>query len=329
MHRMQLSQSYQQRRRRVTRCSVAALSSLPNRCSRSQRAVPFYVVLLFTTSIALFTRTAHAYSTGAGACTGGVAPVRGFHLEPTNPDGSKRTVLSGALSEGMVSVLIDDNMNDPLVENTPYELQTQTPYTLTVVTTQDPGYKGILIRFSNNDNDVDVPNDVLLEPTDSLLQPAMACNSETNTIGLTHTTNSEKLSVTTDMTFNTPGTLILDISIVGVNDEVASLYGHTGFVLQIEGDAVTASPTGAPIVASTFPPGSTATPTVAPTISDFLIDTLSPTYKIQPPTSPTTTSNNNNVTSTSDAASPFMTPSIITAMWTVAIAVSAVNLLLL
>jgi hypothetical protein len=271
-----------------------------------------------------------AYSKGAGSCAGGTAPVGGFHFDLTNPDGSERTVLSGALSDGMVSVLVNGDMNAPLVENTPYMLQTQTPYTLTVVTTQEPGFKGILIRFSNTDNTVDVPNDVLLQPTDSLLTLASACETETNTIGLTHSLNTEKLSVTADMTFNAPGTLIVDISIVGVNDAIASLYGHTGFILQVEGDAVTDVPTGTPTIGSTLPPGTTAFPTISPTISDFLIDTLSPTYKVLPPSAPTisSSSSNTNVTTTSNSRSRYnMMPYTCTTMWTVAAAVIVVLLL--
>ena len=296
---MQISLVYQQRRRRVRfvrSCNRTSSSLHSSKSYWSQQTVPLFVVLLL-----LFTNTAQAYSTGAGSCKGGdVAPVGGFHLELTNPDGSDRFVQSGALSEGMVSVLINDNMNDPLVEDAPYVLQTQTSYTLTIVTTQDPGYKGILIRFSNNDNTVDVPNDVLLQPTDSLLQLAMACNSETNTIGLTHTSKSEKLSVTTDLTFNAPGTILLDISIVGVNDDVASLYGHTAFLLQIEGDAATDSPTRTPTTSPTLTAGTTARPTISPTMDDFLIDTLSPTFQVQSPSAPSSGSNNNE-TRTSDA----------------------------
>lgn len=323
------------RRQSIARCNVAVASSALHRSSWSKQTIPTLVVfVLFVSSILTSTtRTVNAFSTGAGACTGGATPVGGFHLETTNPDGSERTVLSGALSDGMVTVLINNNRNDPLVENTPYILQTQTLYTLTVVTTQEPGYKGILIRFSNTDNTVDVPNDVIAEPSDSLLQIAEACNSETNTIGLTHVTNIEKLSVTADITLNAPGTIVLDISIVGVNDEIASLYGHTGYILQIEGDAITESPTLAPIVATTLPPGTTAIPTTSPTLGDFLIDTLSPTYKIPPPSSSSSNNNKtNNVTGTSDAMSSvwFMTPSILATTWTsIVVVVWSVTSLLL
>ena len=330
---MESLQTCQHRRKRIARCSRSATSSLRRGCL-SQQCILVFIIFLFVISIAIVTTTVNAFSTGAGSCAAGNgAPVSGRHLEPTNSDGSKRTVLSGALSDGFVSILVNNNMNDPLVENIPYILQTQTLYTLTVVTTQEPGYKGILIRFSNTDNTLDVPNDVILEPTDSSLQLAEMCTSETNTIGLTHVTNSEKLSVTAEMTFNAPGTIVLDISIVGVNDDIASLYGHTGYILQIEGDAVTESPTLAPVVAATLPPGTTAIPTMAPTISDFLIDTLSPTYRVPPPSSRDTSTSNNVPGRTSDAMSSLIRhttlPMIATTWTTAAVLVWSLTALLL
>jgi hypothetical protein len=249
----------------------------------------------------LFLVVVQAYPNGAGSCIGGVAPVGDYHLALTTPSGAKRTVLKGALIDGKVSVLIDSNAKNPLVEGTPYVLQTQTSYTITVVTTQDPGYKGILIRMSNTDDSIDVRNDVLLEPSDALLQDAKACNTETNTIGLTHVSNTEKLSVTANLNFDKPGTILLDISIVGVNDDKASLYGYTGYVLQIEGEAVTDAPTVAPTMAPVLPPGMTSSPSTSPTRNDFIVETSSPTYNtiLRLPTSTTSTrttstSQNNN-----------------------------------
>lgn len=227
-----------------------------------------------------------AYPTGAGSCIAGEAPVGGFHLEPNDPTtGDKRTILFGALSEGSVSVLVNNNADNPVLENTPYVLQTQTAYTITVVTTQDPGFKGILIRFGSTETSINALDDIILEPDSTLLDFAEACLDEDNAIGLTHTDNSQKLSVTAGMTFNKPGTIYLDVSIVGVNDAVSSIYGHTGFILQIEGDAKTDAPTTAPTRAPivVLPPGNTAAPSITPTLNDFLVDTLSPTYSTEKP----------------------------------------------
>lgn len=255
--------------------------------TRSQRQTPQHLVLLilFATLISTI-QYAQSYSTGAGSCAAGKAPVGGYHLEPNDPvTGDKRTVLSGALSEGFVSVLINNNADNPLIESTPYILQTKTEYTITVVTTQDPGYKGILIRFGNIDNTINVIEDIDLEPDSKLLQFSEVCSTEDNAVGITHLDNSEKLSVSAGMYFRQPGTIYLDISIVGVNDAVASLYGHTPFILQVEGDAVTDVPTGVPTKApiTVLPPGSTASPSTTPTLNDFLIDTNSPTYTTSKP----------------------------------------------
>jgi hypothetical protein len=245
-----------------------------------------------------------AYPNGAGSCIGGMAAVGGYHLEKNDPNtGDSRSVLFGALSDGQVTVVISskDTNDITLVENEQSTFQTQTDYSITVVTTRDPGYKGILIRFSNADNTIDVPNDIILVPIDdSLLQLASECTSETNAIGITHVNNIEKLSVSSSMYFNAPGQVTIDVTIVGVNDNVASVYGYTGYTIQIEGDAATDAPTVSPTNKPTLPPGETATPTIAPTINDFLIDTLSPTYTINKQESPAT-----NDSSASGTLSPF------------------------
>lgn len=219
-----------------------------------------------------------AYPTGAGSCIGGMAAVGGFHLESTDPQtGDKRTVLTGQLSEGKVSVLIDDA--NALDFATPYGLQTQTDYTITVVTTQDPGFKGILLRYSNADSSIDAATQILLEPTDGLLQRSELCaTDEVNTVGLTHTDNSEKLSVRATMRFDTPGTVQLDITIVGANDNKVSVYGYTGFVLEVTGDPYVETPAPTTAAPVTLPPGVTGAPSAAPTLSDVITQTLSPTY---------------------------------------------------
>jgi hypothetical protein len=243
--------------------------------------------LLSITTIITTVPTAQAYSNGAGACMGGMAAVGGFHLDAQNSEtGADRTVLSGELSEGMVSVLIDNNANTPLDFTQPYNLNTQTDFTITVVTTSDRGgYKGILLRFSNADNTIDAATQILLEPVDSLLQISTVCGTdETNTVGLTHTDNSEKTSVNAIIRFDAPGTVQLDITIVGANDDKVSVYGYTGFILEVTGDpyvAPTSTPTLSPTKEKvTLPPGETATPTTSPTLSDLITDTLSPTYEV-------------------------------------------------
>jgi hypothetical protein len=219
-----------------------------------------------------------AYSTGAGSCIGGMAAVGGFHLEATNSQtGDKRTVLTGELSEGKVTVLIDDG--DALDFAAPYGLSTQTDYTITVVTAQDPGYKGILLRYSNADSTIDAATQILLTPADALLQPLELCaTDEVNAVGLTHTDNSAKLSVGATMRFDAPGTVQLDITIVGANDDKVSVYGYTGFVLEVTGDPYVATPAPTTAAPVSLPPGVTRAPSAAPSLSDVIAQTLSPTY---------------------------------------------------
>ena len=217
------------------------------------------VLLLLVSS----TTTILANPDGAGGCAGGQAAVGGYHLDDLN---GARPVISADLALGEVSVTIDNS--EPLVPdpNSPFTIQTQTDYTLTVTTQNDAGFKGILIRLEAPEG---VETAGALEPIDSDLKIANVC--EAPVVGVTHTSNSQKMSVSTRLRMDQAADRVnLDITGVGANFDQASVYGYNGFVLKVEGEAAptTTSPT--------LPPGATFTPTNAPTVTD-VIGTLSPT----------------------------------------------------
>lgn len=207
---------------------------------------------------------AHAFGTGAGGCVGGQAAVGGLHLDSANG----RTVAVGELAQGEVSVLIDET--NRLIPITPYAVNTQTEYRLTVRTENPNGFKGILIRLgsSSGSGTTIAPGD----GTAANLQDAMECQAATDATGVTHTDDTAKTSVTALVRFDAPGTIALDVTIVGINDATASVYGYNGFTLQVTGEPAPTSP--APVLA----PGETVPPSPSPSVSDILGTTLSPTY---------------------------------------------------
>jgi hypothetical protein len=220
----------------------------------------------FTTSPLLV--VVQAYSTGAGACPAGVAAVGGFHLDASNG----RTVQTGELYQGGVSVTLS-NIQSPLVPMQATTIATQTEYTLTVATTNEQGFKGILLRLGGSET-------MTIQPTDAtILQEASACTTESNyAVGVTHVNNAPKLSVSALVRFDAPGTVALDITLVGINADTVSVYGYNGFVLDVQGDAAAVVTTSAPVTtAAPLAPGETRSPSASPTLSDIQ-GTWSPTY---------------------------------------------------
>jgi hypothetical protein len=256
----------------------------------------------------------HAYQTGAGACPAGGAAVGGGHLDASNG----RTVQTGELYQGGVSVTLS-NVQNPLVPMQAVTIATQTEYTLTVATTTEPGFKGILLRLGGSSGNDD-NNAMTIQPTDAtILQEANACTSEINAVGVTHVDNTPKLSVSAVVRFDAPGTVALDITLVGANLDTISVYGYNGFVLDVQGQAVVT--TGAPVVATATPlaPGETRSPSASPTVSDIM-GTPSPTYIVN--LAAAASANANPTTTTTSASSSRTVTATSWWHWTSALAVS-------
>lgn len=208
-----------------------------------------------------------AYSNGAGGCIGGQAAVGGYHLDNSN----NRPVINGTLDLGMVYVSVKTyRLASGL--SSPYSLSTQTDYTLTVTSDNTRGsMKGILMRLQGQDaNNVIIDLTGAIQPVDNaILKEASVCQAPI--VGVTHTDSAVKTTVSAMLHFDNPGTIILDVTIVGLNDATASVFGYSNYAFQV---------TGKPAIKTlkpTLPPGVTAPPTASPTLSD-ITGTLSPTY---------------------------------------------------
>lgn len=234
---------------------VSSISS-----SNLRRKCSLLAALFFLSSVS-------AFPNGAGGCVGGVAAVGGRHLDTSN----NRAIIEGELAQGDVSVLIDNT--NRLIPLTAYDLETQTDYILTVETDNAAGFRGILLRLEGAGRDL---TGAILPVDDAILHDATACAAPT-VVGVTHLDNEPKATVSAKIRFNAPGTVNLDITIVGANNADGSVYGHNGFIFSVTGDAYVE--TSAP---ATLPPGETATPTASPTVAD-ITGTFSPTFSAAAP----------------------------------------------
>ena len=221
-----------------------------------------------------------ALPNGAASCVGGKAAVSGFHLDMSN----NRAVVTGELAQGGVQLLIDNRL--PLIPTAPTRLETGIDYALTVQTSNPNGFQGVLLRLEDTatSNKRDLSLVMLPSFNDLDLQTATVCQPPIG--GITHTNSTSKMAVTANLRLAFPGTLHLDVTMVGANDATTSVYGYNQYEIIVEGAPDTLAPSLPP--GKTLAPTASPAPTVAPTVADIQT-TLSPTFDIQLVSSATTT----------------------------------------
>ena len=166
--------------------------------------------------------------------------VRGSHLEPTF-DGLPRTfgVIQGSLAEGEIIVTLGGYMLDNA--STTYTLSTGVNQPISIVGTLYDGYKGILVRLESVTGELDLTA-ALLPGLNTVV--ASAC--EAPVVGISHSEASFKKETGGTIRLDEAGEVYLDITMVGINDNIGSVYGHTRFLLSFvaPADAPVDSPTG-------------------------------------------------------------------------------------
>ena len=186
------------------------------------------MVVRLLSTILLLAQTVSAYPNGAGSCVAGQAAIGGSHLEATW-DGSARTfgVLSGSLAEGEVQVSLGGIPLDP----TPPEgtFTAGEDYTISVVGILYDGYKGLLIRMESEGGELDLTG--ALQPGENT-KVADICKFPV--VGITHEDNTFKKESTGTIRLDQAGEVVLDITMVGINDDFASVYGYTRFTVSFE-----------------------------------------------------------------------------------------------
>jgi hypothetical protein len=203
--------------------------------------------------------TVDSFPSGAGSCDTGGA-VGGYHLESykkgnnnstasnsstllSNPTKSNiRCIQTGTLRHAGMEVVIGGNRI--LSETQPIQfLQSHTEYMIQIYTITSI-FRGVFIRLSHADTTRPIDLSGMLRTTDPLLQMAtIVCTDPTVAIGVTHRSSIDKDLVyaamqlddlgNTTVTRNTTTTYILEITVVGMNNEQGSLYAYSSYELQL------------------------------------------------------------------------------------------------
>jgi len=224
------------------------------------------VVLLLQSWTAIW-----AYPDGAGSCIAGAAAVGGGHLELLY-NGLPRAfgVISGSLVDGDVVVLLGGIPLDPV---SPTIVAAGQNHTIRVVGTLYDGYKGLLIRME------DVTEGGDLDLTAALLPGLNTKSADVcipPVVGVTHTDSAFKKECTATIRLDQAGDVILDITMVGINDAFATIYGYTRFnVTFVEAEVEETIAT--PVAVSRGSDGPSSTPSDIPSSSPSDVPSSSPT----------------------------------------------------
>jgi PDZ domain len=228
----------------------------------------------------LVTIQVHAYPTGAGSCPSGIAAVNGTHLNIEN----NKVILGGRLVDHDIIVTIDNDNDSDTTILVPYNrttttatlnpsLYVKTPYTISVSSTQST-YTGVLIRMEVPFTGSSFSNNVTLLPLTNTQVSFPCLLLDSNIMGITHFNNTFKQVHSGIMEVDqTIENVILDITVVMVNNANVSVYGYDRFLLNFID----------PTVPST--PSSTSSSTIAPTPIASPVVAVLPTTTIPPPTS--------------------------------------------
>jgi hypothetical protein len=212
------------------------------------------IIMIIMTAVFLRIPTVDSFPSGAGSCDTGGA-VGGYHLESYTKGNNSSTLLSnnhtkssirciqtGTLRHAGMEVVIGGNRI--LSDTQPIQfLQSHTEYTIQIYTITSI-FRGVFIRLSHADATRPIDLSGMLRTTDPLLQMAtIVCTDPTVAVGVTHRSSIDKDLVyatmqlddlgNTTVTRNTTTTYILEITVVGMNNEHGSLYAYSSYELQL------------------------------------------------------------------------------------------------
>jgi hypothetical protein len=195
--------------------------------------------------------TAAAWPLGAGRCPAGEAAVAGSHTE------GEKEITAGTLADGGFTV----SLNGVPLDSAP-ELRAGQEETITIVSDNGTPFKGFLIRIAAPEGTVVDVRDAIypISSNDTDTQVSEAACVETELVGgLTHTGASDKTQVsgTIFVDAGMPG-IVLDITLVGVNNNDASSYWYSQYeIMAVASDAsATPVPSGLSTATTTTDSGS-------------------------------------------------------------------------
>jgi hypothetical protein len=170
-------------------------------------------------AITLFASSAHAFSSGAGGCSGGQAAVMDFHL---SAEGGKAST-TGSLADGGVGLLLDGVPLDAMLA-TASNFSTADIHVLTLAGTSP--YRGMLVRLSAPSG-VDTTSSLLEVSAD--LQDASSCSAPV--VGITHTNSDLKNTQSMSLFLPSEGEVTIDVTVVFANNSTDSIYYYSGYTL--------------------------------------------------------------------------------------------------
>jgi hypothetical protein len=177
-----------------------------------------------------------ALPTGAPVCTIDFSAVNNLHLaQSRNPQ-------TGPLSNGDFIVTVNGNIT--LVPGVALEIPAQRD--VQVVVTSESGiqpFKGVLVILS-------APNILFTDELftrEAILQNSIACQGTGNRVGVTHRSNVTKTKATVFLNIpNNYEEVRLDVNMVIVNNDIASIYYYDRFLLKVTGATEAPTPTPRP-----------------------------------------------------------------------------------
>jgi hypothetical protein len=201
-----------------------------------------------------------ANTAGTGSCAAGIAAIGGSHLDYGPNTVPFKDGGFGSLAQFVTTVQLGGTT---LVAGVPSTFPANTDLTWTVTAGQAPttgqqlSYKGIFVRVQ-----ADTSNSFTNVGTQTDLQNVMLCDALTeNVVGVSHTNAAAKTTNSGVLNFSAGGPATMDISIVFINDNVASFYAFSSFPITIGTGTPVAAPVSTPVAAPV------ATPVAAPVVA--------------------------------------------------------------
>ena len=216
-----------------------------------------------------------AYPYGAGGCAAGRESVNRMHFDADSVSG-------GTLAEKGVTVTVNGmDLVDPQAEPPFPTFPIGQDLSLSVTANEAP-MRGILVRAEALDGSDAAADSLLLDSSSSsslqLLQPSSVCAALDIPIsGVTHTSNVDK-TIAEGISFRLDranAAVLLDVTVVFVNNDTLSDYAYTGFTLAFGEEDGASAPTTAPTNTTTAAPAvmvdSATTPTAVPAMTPVVV----------------------------------------------------------
>jgi len=185
----------------------------------------------------------NAFPSAPGGCSGGSAPVAGFHLS--------RDITTGPIEEGGFQISIDGEV---LTTGTTFTISPGEDHTVTLETTSASFFRGFLIRIG--ETDVSTLGAINPAPDETLASVAAVCS---DVGGIGHNSGIEKTSINGVIRFDEPASnMPVDVTVVVANRGNDSTFYFTSYSLTV---SATSTSTSAPSLRGT----ETMTPSMAPT----------------------------------------------------------------